>query len=121
MTKHTIRLVILLASLVLASAVQAGGRNARGAIKPTVPMITSASINNGERLLMIKGRSFGSDMPSVVLGDRALRVQQSADNQILAELPAGMKKASYRLIVTTGSDFRVHSDPFFTTLLADVD
>ena len=95
MTKHTIGLAILSASLALASAAQADVRTGRGYVAPIAPMITSASIDNGQRLLTIKGRYFGRDMPSVVLGDITLRVQQSADNQILAELPTGMKKASY--------------------------
>ena len=47
--------------------------------------------------------------------------QQNTDNQILAELPAGMKKASYRLMVAGGSTVRVNADPFFVTLITDVD
>ena len=121
MTKHTIGLAVLSASLALASAAQADVRTGRGSVAPIAPMITSASIDNGQRLLTIKGRYFGRDMPSVVLGDITLRVQQSADNQILAELPTGMKKASYRLTVAAGSALRINSDPFFATLLADVD
>ena len=120
MTKHIIGLAILSMSLALASTAQANGRAGRGAVAPIAPMITSASIDNSQRLLTIRGQSFGRDMPSVTLGDSALRVQQSTHNQILAELPTGMKKATYRLIVTTGSALRVNSDPFFTTLLADV-
>ena len=119
MTKHTIGLAILSASLALASAVHAGGRS--GTVAPTAPIITSVSIDNGQRLLKIRGRSFGKDMPSVVLGEITLRVQQNTDNQILAELPAGTKKASYRLTVAAGSALRINSDPFFATLLADVD
>lgn len=121
MTTRIIGWVILSASLALAATVQAaGGRN--GGVKPPAPTITSASIDPGQRLLTIKGRSFGRDTPpSVLLGDIALRVQQSTDNQILAELPAGMKKASYRLIVSAGSAVRVNAEPFFATLVADVD
>ena len=119
MTKHSIGLAILSVSLALANTAQAaGGRS--GTIAPTAPAITSASIEQGQRLLTIKGRSFGTKKPSVLLGDTALRVQQHTDNQIVAELPAGMKKASYRLAVAGGPTVRVNSDPFFVTLVADV-
>ncbi len=117
MTKHTIRLAILSVSLALANTAHGGGG---GRIMPPAPAITSASIEPGQRLLTIKGRSFGTEKPNVLLGDTALRIQQNTDNHILAELPAGMKKASYRLMVTGGSTVRVNTDPFFVTLLADV-
>ena len=120
MTKHSIGLAILSVSLALANTAQAaGGRS--GLVTPTAPAITSASIEPGQRLLMIKGRGFGTEKPSVLLGDKALSVQQNTDNQILAELPAGMKKASYRLTVAGGSTVRVNADPFFVTLITDVD
>ena len=119
MTKHSIRFAILSVSLALAYTAQAaGGRG--GTVPPTAPAVTSASIEQGQRLLTIKGRSFGTEKPSVLLGDTALRVQQNTDNQILAELPAGMKTASYRLTVTGGPTMRVNSEPFFVTLLTDV-
>lgn len=119
MIRQFIGLVILSAILAVAGTTQAaGGRS--GIVTPAAPVITSTSIDNDRRLLTIKGRSFGSDTPSVVLGDMALRVQQNTENQILVELPAGMKKATYRLTVGAGSASRVDSDPFFTTLLADI-
>ena len=118
MTKQLIKLVIIASTTLLASSAMAGGRS--GYTMPETPVVTSAAADYSLRLLTIKGRNFSKNS-NVVLGESSLRVQKNEANVIVAELPSGMKKASYLLTVSSGANSRVSPNPFITTLTTDVD
>ena len=96
--------------------VHAGGR---GSVPVPAPWIEATLIDSKQSVMKIQGRSFGQATPSVLLGKTSLKVKESSDLEIVAELPDNLKTASYRLVVITGSLARTRSEPFFTTILAD--
>jgi hypothetical protein len=106
--------ILFTSTLLLANAVQAGGRG-----RAAEPWIDATQIDAQRSVLTIQGHSFGSATPAVFLGKQPLKVRQSSDREIVADLPDSLSMTSYRLVVVTGSPTRVSSAPFFTTILAD--
>jgi len=101
------------ATLLAAHMVEAGGRG-----NSAEPWIDSTRIDTQRSIVTVQGDRFGSATPSVYLGKQPLKVIESSDQEIVAELPANVGAASYRMVVITGSPTRISSAPFFTTILA---
>lgn len=114
MYKQILFATLLGGTVMFTHSTHAGGRGGVPA-----PWIDHALIDAKQSVLTIQGHSFGQTMPSVFLGKLPLKVRESSDKQIVAELPGGLETASYRLVVATGSQARNRSAPFFTTILAD--
>lgn len=117
MYKRVLFATLLGGTVLFTLSAHAGGRGGAGV---AAPWIDSAQIDAKQSVLTIQGHSFGRTKPSVLLGKLPLRIRESTDREIVAELPDNLRTASYRLVVATGSLARNRSDPFFTTILADV-
>lgn len=117
MYKQILFATLLGGTVLFTHSTHAGGR---GGVGVSAPWIDSALIDAKQSVLTIQGHSFGRAKPSVFLGKLPLKIRESSDQEIIAELPDNLKTASYRLVVATGSLARNRSDPFFTTILADV-
>lgn len=112
MHQSVIRLFVLSAVL----AMPVSGHALGGMAPPVSPLVLSVTdVEDGT--LVISGRHFGDAPPTVRLADDVLVVKSASVDRIVADLPAGIRPATYRLIITAQTGRRsATSQPFFVAL-----
>jgi|GEM_PF-2604938 len=68
------------------------------------PKILSVMVDPQRKELVLQGRDFGPNTPSVRLGERILPVKRSTTDQVVTELPLDLRSATYRLTVAVGDE-----------------
>lgn len=71
-----------------------------GTPRPVAPVILSAAADFKQQTLVITGQHFGVAPPTVRLANAVLEVQSASADRIVANLPAGIRPATYRLTIT---------------------
>ena len=67
------------------------------------PKILTVAVNPTENFLVLRGKDFGSTLPTVYLGGEALPVKSFSPSQVVAALPAALPPAFYRLSLVNGT------------------
>lgn len=98
MSKRTTQLLFILAGLVASFGGFAVGGGS--VASPLSPVILSAEPDFQQSVLVIRGAHFGTSVPTVHLADTTLEVKSASSDQIKATLPADVRPATYRLMVT---------------------
>jgi len=96
MLKQTVGMI---GAILMAVHMQTAG--AGGLRTPTpIPMILSVETDSAAQHLIIAGQKFGSHPPGVTLGGRTLTVSKHSPTQVVADLPADLRPATYLLTVS---------------------
>jgi hypothetical protein len=61
-------------------------------------------VNATENFLVLRGKDFGSTLPTVYLGGEALPVKSFSPGRVVAALPLTLPPAFYRLTLANGTD-----------------
>ncbi|MGC1951150.1 MAG: IPT/TIG domain-containing protein [Gammaproteobacteria bacterium] len=70
---------------------------------PPPPVILTVAMDPTENFLVLRGKDFGSTLPTVYLGGEALPVKSFSSSQVVAALPAALPSAFYRLSLVNGT------------------
>jgi hypothetical protein len=89
-----------------------------GTPRVPTPVILSTSVDFDDRVIVITGKEFGKTEPKVRLANHVLTVRSFTDARVVANLPADIPPATYRLTVSTGGANQTTSNPFNTALFA---
>lgn len=89
-----------------------------GQTRTPQPVILKVTTDFQEHRMTISGRYFGNEEPSVRLAHRILPVTSHTADQVVVNLPSGIRPATYGLTVTAEGSHRVTSDVFSTALFA---
>lgn len=109
-TKNKITTILFMAGLVLCDVVLAGGRGI-STIPP--PVIVKAKVDVTENVLIISGRNFGENPPTVLLAEEALPVKRFSAHEVVASLPRGLAQATYGItVISNHARSQAVSGPF---------
>lgn len=106
-------ILVLIGLGLLTYAAYAGSGSPRSL--PPVIQSTTADFNNN--VMVITGRNFGSAPPIVRLANHVLKVESFSANEVVVNLPRGIRPATYSLTVTASGSHKVSSDIFITALM----
>lgn len=95
-TKIKINTILFIAGLGLCGVALAGGRGI-STIPP--PVIVKATVDATENVLIISGRNFGENPPTVLLAEEALQVKRFSAREVVAALPRSLARATYGITV----------------------
>lgn len=115
-SKIKIRSIVLIAGLGLCDAALAGGR---GTIPP--PAIVKATVDAAENVLIISGRNFGKNPPTVLLAEESLPVKRFSEHEVTATLPRGLAQATYGIKVIASHPRRQAASAPFTVAISASD
>ena len=115
MRNRTVKTLLIIIGLATSGYVSAAG--GRGNPGPISPYIVKTYVDAKEKALIITGRNFGANAPTVMLSDQVLAVKRFSDTEVVASLPRQLASATYGITVTTnGARNRVTSNVFNSTL-----
>jgi len=92
-----------------------------GSPRTVPPVILSAMADSSEHTMVILGHNFGTELPTVRLGDRVMNVESFSPNQVIVTLPPEIQPATYSLTVTANRPYPLTSSVFSAALFAPAD